>query len=395
MALVKGAGIEPITEGNYTVTINEPENGTVVTTHLKADAGAEVTLVVTPATNYTLVKLRIEKVTSDPNGDSPALARRRSNIVVAGDIAYATTDNKNFTFTMPASDVEVTAVFTNKPVAEPTFAYDATNNKVTLTPGAADDTFAANAKVYYTTDGSDPTTSDTRQEATAATDITVTADMTVVKAVGADADGNLSQVVEQAVSYQRMITVSKEWTAFCSPETFAVPTGLKAYTIESVTQPDGTEEGTVTLKEQTVIARNVPMIIQNTVVTDGITSFPIANADAVEIAAEDQCAEFKGVAEATTLTADHVYYVLKDGVFIRAKAGTVNAYNCYLQFDAAASARCFTLAISYSGTTAIEAVATIPAASVTGTVTFYRLDGTQVTAPTQKGIYICQGKRLL
>ena len=395
--ITTGAGDDPTppsTDGDYTVTINEASNGTVTTDKAKADQGSTVTLTVTPATNYKLTKLRIDEVAGDPNGDTPSLARRRVNgIVIAGDIEYTKVNETTYTFVMPGNNVEITATFTNKPVAEPTFVYDDANNKVTVKLSGADDDFAANAKIYYTTDGSDPKTSTTRQESTTDVDITVTNGMAVVKAVGVDSEGNMSEVASQEVSLVRYLTVSKQWTAFYSPETFALPEGLKAYTIESVTQPEGTEEGTVTLKEQTVIAKNIPMVIENTVLENSTTKFRIANTDDVEIPASDMCDEFKGVAAATSLTSDYVYYVLKDGVFLRTNPGTVNAYNCYLQFDkesTPANARRFSI-IFGNNTTGVQTVRT---AGVDGD-TWYNLNGAQVLKPSQRGIYIRNGKKIV
>jgi hypothetical protein len=105
------------------------------------------------------------------------------------------------------------------------------------------------------------------------------------------------------------------------------------------------------------------------------------------------CDEFKGVAAATSLTSDYVYYVLKDGVFLRTNPGTVNAYNCYLQFDkesTPANARRFSI-IFGNNTTGVQTVRT---AGVDGD-TWYNLNGAQVLKPSQRGIYIRNGKKIV
>ena len=81
-------------EANYTVTISDKiENGTVTATPTTAAAGSEITLSVTPATGYQFATLTVTD---------------------AGGNAVTVTDSK---FTMPKSNVTVSATFTALPPA--------------------------------------------------------------------------------------------------------------------------------------------------------------------------------------------------------------------------------------------------------------------------------------
>ena len=388
----------PETDGDYTITINAAENGSVTADHTKANEGETITLTVTPASDsYKMVSLTIEQTTDDEGDGTPVLNAPRRTPGFASNVEYEKVDDTHYTFVMPANDVEISAVFTDNPVARPTITYDAPNNKVTLSltknPTGEDAGFAVNAKVYYTTDGTDPTTSDTKQESETDVDITVTKDITIIRAVGVSSDGHYSVEVSQEVSLVRYLTVSKEWTVFCSPETFSVPEGLKAYTISAVTQPDNDgEAGSVTLKEQTLIAEGVPMVIQNTQIESSTTKFQIQEAEG-EIADTDMCANFKGSATgASTLSSTSKNYVLKNGEFIRTTATKVSQYNCYLEFGASTPSAAPRYSITIGGnTTSVKAIG----AATLDEGDWYTLGGVRMQQPNQKGVYIHGGKKVV
>jgi len=202
----------------------------------------------------------------------------------------------------------------------------------------------------------------------------------------------ISASFEVDPTQQRYFTVSKEWSVFCSPLTIKVPEGVKAYTIKSVTAPSGTTSGTVVLQEQTIIAEGVPMVIENTVVST-TTKFKAIETTG-SIAAEDQCSEFKGSAVATsTLSADNVNYVLREGAFIRTTATQVAKYSCYLELAAGtplAAARSFNIVIEEE-TTGIKKVGTVTLEEGT----WFNLNGVRIGQPTQKGVYILNGKKIV
>ena len=288
---------------------------------------------------------------------------------------------------------EVTETF--HVAAMPTVSYTDGENTVALALTAATATNTADATLYYTTDGSEPTTSSPSLTANASIDITK--DMTTIKVMALDADGNYSETVTQAVVYARYLTIGKEWATFYSPETFTLPEGVEAYTISSVNAPADGESGTVTLKEQTVIAKNTPMMIRNTQAAT-TTKFRVYTTDDAEISASDMCSEFKGASESTTFTDDgNIRYILTNGVFLRSTTGTLPAYNCYLELSAgspAAGARRFSVVFVEGETTGIDTLNNLTVLQSDDCV--YDLSGRQLSnSQIKKGIYILNGKKVI
>ncbi|MBQ2968955.1 MAG: chitobiase/beta-hexosaminidase C-terminal domain-containing protein [Bacteroidaceae bacterium] len=380
--------------GAYTVTIEPATNGTVVASKTTADEDDVVTLTVTPDENYMLGTLTVSAYT-DGGSDTPGtgeLARSKAPSL-QGDIELTTVaEGEAYTFTMPAYNVKVTATFAalpDLPVAVPTYDYGTDNeadNKAVLYLGTSNTGYAANTKVYYTTDGTDPATSETRTTITATTSVTITAGMSIIRMIGEDSKGNLSEEVSFSVGHVRYLTVDKQWVTFCSPETYAVPTGLKAYTMTGVTAPEGTTEGTVILAEQTVIAKNTPMLLCNE--NAGTTTrFRISAADDVTLTG--LAGEYVGVTETAAMPTGTKNYVLKNGVFVLTTATTAAAYSCYLALPETAATR--SLRIDYEGdATGIRSVEDGRAA----TDTYYDLLGRPVSQPSQ-GLYIKNGKKII
>lgn len=384
-------------------------HGTVTATAAKdANDKTIVTLTVTPENDKHAIDGTpvVEMVASDSQSDQPTaqFAPRRSAPTVGSFATVTDNGDGTYSFEMPDASVEVSVKFKrlpDVPVVAPVFDYsDEANNKLTLSFGTGTGTEGTdyrNAdKMYYTTDGSDPRSSESRTEVTAQTTITVTADMTVVKAVGVVSQyGDFSDVVEQQVSRASYLNVTKQWVAFCSPNTYSVPEGLKAYTIATVAQPNGGQSGTATLQEQTVINKNTPMLIENTTENLATTRFRITAADDQDISG---CAEFKGTLTATSLTAaaGKTFYVLKNGEFLRvANPGAVSAYNCWLEITDGGSnpnnAPRYSIVIG-GNTTRIDSIGT---ATIEGDAAWYTLSGVRVDRPTQKGIYIHNGKKIV
>lgn len=384
----------PVLTGEYAINIDQPDHATITSSHASADANTEVTLTVTPENaSYKVVKLTIEQETDDESDTGVLSARRKSStnsLIFAPNISVTKESETVFKFTMPANAVRVSAVLTDKPVAKPVISYDEDNNKVTISLGAADDTYAANSVIYYTTDGTDPTTASA--SSSSAVNIDVTDGMTVVKAFGCDESGNASQIVSQNVSRVHYLTVSKQWVAFCSPNTYAVPEGLEAYVITSVTQPDNDgENGTVVLSAaQSVIEKDKAMIIKNTKIETDATATKFKLTASTGTVSATPCAEFKGATTATTLNSSNTNYVLKDGMFVRTTRTSISQYNCYLEFSAA-GVRGFTFTFGEENTTSIQPIGS----AMLNDGHWYNLQGTRMAEPTQKGIYIHNGKKVV
>ena len=155
----------------YAITNNITGSGTVTTTIgdetvTRAAAGEEVTITATPATGAQLSSLTVTKTDGGASVD-------------------VTSSN---TFTMPAEAVTVNATFGAGSAAAPTFQPGAstisTTQTITLTSATE------NANIYYTTDGSTPTSSSTKY-----TDPFTLGNSATVKAIAYDSsDANPSAV---------------------------------------------------------------------------------------------------------------------------------------------------------------------------------------------------------
>jgi hypothetical protein len=119
------------TKTQYTITTGSDTNGTITVAD-KATCGESVSIQVNPASGYELSSISV----TDANGT-----------------AVTVTNN---TFTMPASNVTVSATFALSATEAPTFspAAGTVDKGSTVTISAAE-----GATIYYTTDGTEPTTS--------------------------------------------------------------------------------------------------------------------------------------------------------------------------------------------------------------------------------------------
>lgn len=160
-----------------------------------------------------------------------------------------------------------------------------------------------------------------------------------------------------------------------------LPTGLKAYQIKA------SDVGAKSIK-MTEVTEAVPaatgLILYGTPGTE--YAIPVA-------ATGTTLSENKLVAatEDTPIGGDGVYdYILKDGKFYHASAGTIAAGKAYLHLDAAPAAREFSIIFDDDNTTAIEAVK----AQKTENGEYFNLNGQRVAQPT-KGLYIVNGKKVI
>ena len=116
----------------YSVKVNDPDNGTVTSSHSTASKGTTVTLTVKANDGYVLKSLTV----TDKDGDSVALSSSGSN---------------RYTFSMPASAVTVQATFVKESsftdVAVDSYCYDAVLWAVEegITNGTTATTFSPNA----------------------------------------------------------------------------------------------------------------------------------------------------------------------------------------------------------------------------------------------------------
>ena len=169
--------------------------------------------------------------------------------------------------------------------------------------------------------------------------------------------------------------------------------GVGLYTISSIDADRST--ATVT-PISGIIPANTPMLVYN-----GTEQKQTAKLIVTLDNAQDAVAwapQFKGTATDREFTADDMaaadYYALSGGkAFAPVKgAGTLGANQCWLQFDKQEipSARQFTLVFDSEAT----GIKTTDCTDYTDSV-WYDLNGRKVAAPTKKGIYIMNGRKVV
>ena len=107
IVLLSSAGVR----ADWNISVATMENGIIVADCKIAPVGKTVTLKAIPLNLYQLnaQSLKVEKVTSSGNSDTPSLSRKAP--VIGDYVSVTQTGNNTFTFIMPASDVLIMAEF--------------------------------------------------------------------------------------------------------------------------------------------------------------------------------------------------------------------------------------------------------------------------------------------
>ena len=176
------------------------------------------------------------------------------------------------------------------------------------------------------------------------------------------------------------IAVAKDYISFCSDKAldFTNVEGLEALVVTKV------NETSVSTEAVTTVPARVGVILHK---TGTATSFNVPVAATATAPATNYLV---GVLEATTIGGNDTDYVLKDGVFKKANAGTLAAGKAYLKTDANA-APALTIGYGDEGTTGIRS---IDNGQLTIDNVYYDLSGRRVAEPT-KGVYIVNGKKVV
>ena len=171
--------------------------------------------------------------------------------------------------------------------------------------------------------------------------------------------------------------------------------GVGLYTISSI---DADRSTAIVTPISGIIPAGTPMLVYNGTEQEQTAKLVVTLDNAQDAIA--WAPQFKGTATDHEFTADDMaaadYYALSGGkAFAPVKgAGTLGANQCWLQFDKQEipSARQFTLV--FDETTGLSEELRVKSEEF-ATATWYTLDGRKIAAPSKKGIYIMNGKKIV
>ena len=182
----------------------------------------------------------------------------------------------------------------------------------------------------------------------------------------------------ETISYSQAL----EWATYYDNCDLTLPEGFEAYYVSSVNTSGDIGSVTLTSTGQKVF-KDMPMLIHK---TDEKTTGIMIKTSHGEIAPTTDT-RFKGTAEdITSLSAEDItIYVLRDGMFIPAKASSMTAHKCWLESSKAAGTRGFVINFDNE---------CISSEALEGPGHWYDLNGRPLpTKPRQKGLYIHDGKK--
>ena len=171
--------------------------------------------------------------------------------------------------------------------------------------------------------------------------------------------------------------------------------GVGLYTIRSI---DANRSTATVTPISGIIPAGTPMLVYNDTDQEQTAKLVVTLDNAQNVIT--WAIQFKGTATDHEFTADDMaaadYYALSGGkAFAPVKgAGTLGANQCWLQFDKQEipSARQFTLV--FDETTGVSEELRVKSEEF-ATATWYTLDGRKIAAPSKKGIYIMNGKKIV
>ncbi len=178
------------------------------------------------------------------------------------------------------------------------------------------------------------------------------------------------------------IPVTKDYISYASPYAldFSAVEGLEALVVTKI------NETSVSTEAVTTVPAGEGVILHR---TGTATSF---NVPVAATATAHAANKLVGVLEATEIGGNGTDYVLKDGKFVLANAGTLAAGKAYLQVKKDANAApALTIGYGDEGTTGIRS---IDNGQLTIDNVYYDLSGRRVAEPT-KGVYIVNGKKVV
>ena len=178
------------------------------------------------------------------------------------------------------------------------------------------------------------------------------------------------------------ITPAKEYTTLTS----AMPLDFTGSSIEAyIVKDDDASDGVITLTQVNKVPANTGLVLKASEVGTAV-NVPFLTGDADDVTGN----KMTGSATEKTEIAANGGYILKDGKFHPANAGSLAKGKAYLKIAVSAAAPVMSFDSEGSSTTAID---TIEKSTIKNGV-YYNLAGQRVAQPT-KGLYIVNGKKVI
>ena len=267
----------------YKIKLNTPSNGTMTSSVDEASPGTTVTLTVSPTGDYYLSALYYEKIVTDMGGaESPR--RRSPGFSEKTDIPINTTDQTyrsnhyggTYTISMPAYDIEVTAIFTScTSITGATLHWDSDPSSTSITYDGSEHT----ANVYL-----------------GSSDLTVDADYTITTNKQTDV-GSITPTITGVGTYcgtinnQTISITQRPLTITAQPQTItygsSIQTGISYVNVSGLVTGDALTSITLTPStSQVTDAGTITPSAANT--TKGISNYAVTyNTGALTIQAYD------------------------------------------------------------------------------------------------------------
>lgn len=175
------------------------------------------------------------------------------------------------------------------------------------------------------------------------------------------------------------ITTSKDYATYAAPFAldFSEVEGLEALVVNKV------NEATVSTEAVTAVPAGVGIVLHK---TGEVTTFKVP---IVASAAKPAKNYLVGVLEATEIGGNGTDYVLKNGVFHKASAGTLAAGKAYLKAEVGQAPT-----LSFDGGEGTTGIQSIDNGQLIMNNVYYDLSGRRISQPT-KGLYIVNGKKVI
>jgi hypothetical protein len=168
--------------------------------------------------------------------------------------------------------------------------------------------------------------------------------------------------------------------------TYKVPEGIKAYIVT------GVSGNKVTIAETTVLPPSTPVLLERS--NDAIAfTYITATEDDGTLPSGNL---LKYASNQVTVPENGKLYILYNGEFVEATAGSIINLKCYLDLNSLnipAGTRGFGIEGGSNGTTAIDAVSIEE--FIVDSDQWYDVQGRRIAKPTKKGLYIKNGKKVV